>query len=256
MHFVGQTASGADAEHQTRGFGDRNVPTMARLALETLPEDTLALLLHGMDTIQLCPLSCVCTRFQLLIAREQSVWEICHSRRWRLPPVAPSGPLPSWSADYKRRHLQDVSVVPLLEQLTEPSTRNAAWRRLLLMGEEVYERMIEIVDAASTGDRISLEAWKALRAINQSAAHRSWVHLKQAAARDGARQRQQPSVGQPTEGPFVEDGALLLLRFYLSGDELRSPDAPGRRVLEELSAISARLAARLETGHDAVEVGG
>eukprot|EP00966_Prymnesium_polylepis_P073834 1713642-Prymnesium_polylepis.1 len=136
------------------------------------------------------------------------------------------------------------------------------------MDEEIYERVLEIGDEepmdpsaagvegpqlAASGGGLSAEAWKTLRALNQTTVRREWELLKQAAASPAsAPSRASGGVACGTRPPLVEDGALLLVRFYLSGEGLRAPLQSAADVEAELSAMGERLAARLPDGYDAV----
>lgn len=238
--------------------------------VDSLPEEMLMLLFTALHEVELCRLSTICSRFHVLLTSHsmEPLWAALHQRRWYLPLDAQplSG---SWRLEYIRRHEQDMHVEPLLHGLLTPQTRSEAWRQLLGMGDEIYDRVLEVADrepmdphaaglsglpaapgGGGAGGSVSSEAWKTLRALNQTAVRREWEALKEAAAlRQSSRSGGREAGGEP----FVEQGALLLVRFYTGGQDLRTPHAKVKRVEAELSGMGERLAARLEQGFDAVQ---
>lgn len=235
--------------------------------LSKLPEELLLLLLVNLSEKELCALSCTCTQFRRFIAKElEPLWAMLYRKRWMFPPwpravvrVGETG----WRSDYKRRHLLDARVIHLLRNLSSTETRNDAWLQLLDLGEEVYDRVLEIADesmdstiTANSGqtnaskEGVTAEAWKTLRALNQSIVRREWEDLRAQATISDQLAHQTEQLGS---APSVEDGALLLVRFYLSGEDLRSPHDKIRQLSDEITQISSRLASRLEPGFNAVQ---
>jgi len=228
--------------------------------LDSVPEELVPLLVGSLGERELCSLACTCKRFRDLITHHlDSLWAALHRKRWSLPPRPP--PDIGWRLEFVRRHLQDARVMPLLQRLLSAETRNAAWKELLRLGEEVYDCVLKVADlepmdavAAGLGSSqgtavtggVSSEAWKVLRAINQMTVRREWEEL------NAEVERHERGLQSNASMPLVEDGALLLVRFYVSGDGLRAPSQRARDVLGELAAMSARLAAKLEPGYSAV----
>eukprot|EP00966_Prymnesium_polylepis_P055361 1280377-Prymnesium_polylepis.1 len=209
--------------------------------LDSLPDELLSLLVSAFGHVELCRLSCTSTRHRRTVVCDER-WAALHLLRWSAPPPDPaaSPPRGGWRADYARRHLQDARVLPVLHGMSSRDTSAEAWHDLLRMGEEVYERVIEVIDSTQAS-KVNGQAWSALRALNQAAVRREWTRLREIATAGSG-------------DVAVEEGALLLVRFYLDGDDLRTPYAKPREVAATLDSLSTRLSARLEEGADVLRV--
>ena len=108
-----------------------------------------------------------------------------------------------------------------------PERRRLLLGRLLLdLGREVFDEVLRLADAGEE------EAENALLGLNQAAVRAEWHEL--------VRRADAPAAGEAA--PHVEDGALLLVRFYEEGVEtLRTPGAAAAEVSAELDAMAARL---------------
>lgn len=236
------------------------MPPVAATHMDLLPEEMLERLLAPLGSVELCVLAQTCGRFRSLVTCGiEPLWATLYHRRWIFPtppPLVDKNSNQSWRLRYAQRHTQDAQVVPLLRQLLSRPSRKAAWRRLLDLGEEIYERVLEVADTepmdlraadlpvqqfastpVSSTSSLSSEAWKTLRAINQTLVRKEWESLQR---------------GPAGCTPFVEDGALLLVRFYTCGQDLRTPYEKADHVKAEIAAMAARLAARLHEQYDAV----
>jgi len=179
--------------------------TMHVHSLDSLPEELLSLLLSAFGHTELCRFGCTSVRLRDTVLCDAR-WEVL-LRRWSVPPPNPAASPPGggWRAEFIRRYRQDARVIPLLFGLSEQATSSAAWHELLAMGDDVYERVIEVVDATQESKQTPHEqAWSALRALNQQAVRRQWARQRELAARGSG------------EVP-VENGSLLLVWHLMCG---------------------------------------
>ena len=207
--------------------------------LAGLPDELVLAIFAECAPTQLCAIGSTCQRLKA-ISRDDHVWRRCHTARWRHPHQAVAPP-PGWRADFARRHVQDARVVGLLRSLKQSDARasEVAWSLLLDLGMEVFDEVLRLADAGEE------EAENALLGLNQAAVRAEWHEL--------VRRADAPAAGEAA--PHVEDGALLLVRFYEEGVEtLRTPGAAAAEVSAELDAMAARLDARLPPTRAPVEV--
>jgi len=83
------------------------------------------------------------------------------------------------------------------------------------------------------------EAWKVLRVLNQAAVRREWVELHQRA------EEIESSPGSLFDEIGVEEGPLLLLRWYLEAEQLLVPEIAAPAVCTQLDDLAKRLSQRL-----------
>ena len=212
---------------------------MNAYGLAELPQELLLLALQQIPRDaeggrQLCRLGQTCHRLRAL-HRDDLLWQPHHAARWRETTLRNhSRPaVTSWYEETRRRHTIDVDAVRCVEHLLKPTSRAAAWKRLLTHGEEALQRVCTLcTDGAWIGEAAARrdEAHRAAVALNQSVVRREWVHLLANAA-------------SGTETNVAEEGALLLVRLYTSAEELaaRGPHDRVARVRAELDALAARL---------------
>ena len=125
----------------------------------------------------------------------------------------------SWYDECRRRHAVDVDAVRVVEKLHKLSSANQRrpaeqqlhWKRLLEHGEEAMMRLCALCTedawlAADPSRRATAE--RAVVALNQSVVRREWVALLAA-----TREADAPP-------PAIEEGALLLVRLYMTADQL------------------------------------
>ena len=107
-------------------------------SIERLPDELMVLAL-GHRPATLCRARATNRRFNAL-ASDEALWQTCHEQRWKSGrPDAP--PAEGWRVDYGRRHRQDAAVMPLVQQLLEPSERRAAWAALMRQGERISDHV-------------------------------------------------------------------------------------------------------------------
>ena len=219
------SAGGVNLERQDSGTSVMN-------SLEHLP-DELVVLIPGQRPAQLCTLMCTCLRFRGL-ASDEALWQECHEQRWRYGRPTES-PECGWRVDFRRRHRQDSAVLPLVQQLGD----QAAWRQLMALGEQIADRvqaLLRQTEVEGPTPRERAELVKVLRGLRQTEVRRSWEALysrAEAAARSGETP------------PGVEEGALLLVAWNATEDELCRPGELELSVTAELDALAARLRARV-----------
>ena len=238
-------------------------------SIERLPDELMVLAL-GHRPATLCRARATNRRFNAL-ASDEALWQTCHEQRWKSGrPNAP--PAEGWRVDYGRRHRQDAAVMPQVQQLLEPSERRAAWAALMRQGERISDHVRRLLqrppDTAwaaegdgwwERGERPSRdELWevccrddlrselcKVVRGLRQTALRSQWeaLHMRAAAAARGHGAM-----------PSVEEGALLLVAWNASEDELCRPGELESSVTQELDALAARLQARLPPEAKPIEV--
>ena len=89
--------------------------------IDTLPEEMLMLLLAPLGEVELCVLSCTCSRFRCLVRGGiEPLWAGLYQRRWRMPPRSQAADDPSQRLgrlEFVRRHKQDARVLTLLRRV-------------------------------------------------------------------------------------------------------------------------------------------
>jgi len=199
------------------------------------------------------------------LGTDATLWELLHTRRWTLPKLT-APPADGWFHDYARRHAQDAALPTELQRLRHGGreVRDCVWRTLLRSGPELLEAARALamrpqgVTSFSEATEVE-EAYTLLRALNQSLVKKEWdALLRSAKAAEGAAE-QEVGGGRSAvqcEPPMqVEDGALLLVRWYASDELGETPDTAAARCRERLDALGVRLSRRLPrpfTASDAV----
>jgi regulator of sirC expression with transglutaminase-like and TPR domain len=202
--------------------------------LSLLPDEIVAALLSSLEVRDVGHVGQSNVRLRH-VAQDESLWNTMYTRRWRRPALL-QAPKVGWHADYARRHKLDAAAMRDLEALTQPSQRETAWKSLLSSGLEIEDC---VRHAACSESPVRAEAKKVLVGLNQSETLRKWKQLLAA-----ARPNQQRSGS--LAGPKVEDGALLLVQYYLSSEQLMSGGETSiNYVRDELDALGRRLAERL-----------
>ena len=137
--------------------------------------------------------------------------------------------------------MQCVEV--LVKEKLSRTAVNTSWRQLVSHGEEALTRVCALCtdEAWLVGDGARREELKrVVVGLNQSVVRREWVMLLANTARMTAS-------GAAWGEPAIEDGALLLVRLYLTAKQLADgPRAAAATVRAELDAIAERLVVALD----------
>lgn len=206
----------------------------------SLPEELLAKVMASAAGLPaLGRLACTCQRLRHL-AVEEAIWRHRYQGRWRNTPKKLDV---GWLEDYTRRHKKDVRATYLVNQLAHPTSTNLrmlAWGGLLRLGCEVWDKLESLAWEGSPAQRS--EATKAMVAINRRTTSRMWGEVLR-------RSRRAPTHEQPA----IEDGALVLVRFYMTAEELLRGDSV-EDVHSSLDSLARRLRSRLKAHASAVSV--
>ena len=204
------------------------------MTLANIPDEIMFSVLAEINAIDLCHAACASARFCDLVADARLWASLCHAR-W--PPVRAEEPTHGWRREYARRHAKDAKALHLLgrmasvsDEITQASAerRSACWRELLALGEEVMGAVASVVTDKTQPEVLRSEAGKSLTGLNQSTVLRHWRKL----------------MSMPSDGVPVEAGALLLVQFYRTTEQLCYPERCVD-VTEEIDAFAHRLRSRL-----------
>lgn len=125
--------------------------------------------------------------------------------------------------------------------------RASAWRDLLALGQEVYDAVASLARDSTRDRAIRDEGEKALVALNQSVVLGEWQRAMARATAAGSRSGGGVASPAPVaEEVAVEEGALLLVAFYRTGEQLLFPER-AVDVRAELDALADRLSAQLKS---------
>ena len=213
-----------------------------------LPPELFIILTDHLDPSSICHLAV--SRQLQAVAADGDVWRRQHEQRWRRSP--PERAPIDWRAEYIRRNALDSRAEQCIRRLATAAAESGgagggegsagqrqAWSDLLALGEEVLEHVAALTSDARCSPSQRMEAETALLGLNQSIAKRAWIALLGRAAKAATG-------GAPP--PAVEEGSLLLMRFYRTVESLQSVDDDAdQRVLRRLDQLAHRLASRLQS---------
>lgn len=218
-------------------------------SINSLFDDLISHVLGSLDDGRSLGRVCQTSRRLRQLGTDEKQWSKLYGERWPRPPPPTHG----WYRDYARRHHKDAAALHYLPKLADASQCSMAWQQLLDMGEEVFDCVAAVARghrghtdfAACTYPptaRTRDDAAKVLVGLNRTSTLQQWAAL----VGGGRSARRSESA--------VEEGALLLVRFYATTEQLLSGDGHARFVREEIDALGARLRSRLSPTYSAVEV--